>query len=147
MLTCDLADPSDTPEALHGTLRPLRPLVVFLLLLLGCARKDPPSTIKPAGPLPADPEVALESMQIECDAMVAALDRYKACPNHEDEDRENIEAWIETANRNFAASKKANPEPNAQKAIAGACRKATDSVTAAIERCLAGPRPKNDLNE
>ena len=84
-------------------------------------------------------------MQIECDAMVAALATYKTCVNHEDEDRENIEGWIETANRNFAASKKANPEPNAQKAIAAACRKATTSVKAADERCQAGPRPKDDL--
>ena len=86
-------------------------------------------------------------MQVECDAMVATLARYKECPNHEHEDVEHIDAWIEIANRNFAASQKAKPEPNAQKAIAGACRKATDSVTAAIERCLAGPRPKNDLEE
>lgn len=84
-------------------------------------------------------------MQIECDAMVAALERYKACPNHEDEDRENIDAWIETANRNFAASRKANPEPNAQKAIAASCHKATDSIAAATTRCEAGPRPKDDL--
>jgi hypothetical protein len=101
--------------------------------------------VKPAQPLPADPDVELGSMQLECDAMVAALETYKACVNHEDEDRENIDDWIETANRSFAASKKANPEPNAQKAIAGACHKATTSVKAATERCLAGPRPKDDL--
>ena len=77
--------------------------------------------------------------------MVAALESYKACTNHEDEDRENIDAWIETANRNFAASRKANPEPNAQKAIAASCRKATESVKAATTRCEAGPRPKDDL--
>ena len=99
----------------------------------------------PAKPLPADPEVELGSMQLECDGMVAALETYKACVNHEDEDRENIDGWIEIANRNFAASRKANPEPNAQKAIAGACHKATTSVKAATERCLAGPRPKDDL--
>ena len=86
-------------------------------------------------------------MQIECDAMVAALATYKECEHHEHEDRDAIQAWIETANRNFAASRKANPEPNAQKAIAAACRKATDSVRAAIERCLAGPRPKDDVHD
>jgi hypothetical protein len=119
-------------------------LLVTLLVLLGCARKDPPASIKPAAPLPADPPVALESMEKECDAMVAALEAYRTCEHHEDEDREHIDAWIETANRGFAASRKANPEPNAQKAIAGACRKATDSVKAAHQRCLAGPRPKTD---
>lgn len=85
-------------------------------------------------------------MQIECDGMIAALDRYKVCPNHEDKDRQHIDAWIEVANRGFAASRKANPEPNAQKAIASSCRKATDSITAATTRCEAGPRPKDDLH-
>ena len=118
---------------------------LLLLLLVACSRVDAPAPVTPAKPLPADPEIALESMEKECDAMVAALETYKACTNHEDEDRENIEDWIETANRNFAASKKANPEPNAQKAIAASCHKATESVKAATIRCEAGPRPKDDL--
>lgn len=107
----------------------------------GCARKDPPP-VRPAPPLAADPEVALDTMQVECDGMVAALGAFRACPNQDDEDREAIDAWIERANRDFAASRKANPEPNAQKAIAAACRKATESVKAATERCAAGPRPR-----
>lgn len=119
--------------------------VLLVVLTAACARVDKPAPITPAKPLPADPEIALGSMELECDAMVAALTTFKTCVNHEDEDRENIEAWIETANRNFAASRKANPEPNAQKAIAGACHKATISIQAANERCLAGPRPKDDL--
>lgn len=83
-------------------------------------------------------------MQIECDGMIAALAAYKACPNLEEADLANLDDWIETADRAFAASRKANPEPNAQNAIAGACRKATESVRAATERCAAGPRPKID---
>jgi hypothetical protein len=110
--------------------------------LTACRQKDAPPA-KPAPPLPADPEVKLESMQIECDGMLAALAAFKTCPNHEDDDREAIDAWVERANRDFAASKKASPEPNSQKAIAGACRKAADSVRAATERCEAGPRPKS----
>ena len=82
-------------------------------------------------------------MQIECDAMLAALTAYRTCENLEEQDLEAIDDWIETANRNFAASRKANPEPNAQNAIAGACHRATASVKAANERCLAGPRPKD----
>lgn len=109
--------------------------------LAGCPRKDPPPA-KPAPSLPADPEVTLESMQVECDAMLSALAAFKACPNADDDDREGIDAWIERANRDFAASRKANPEPNAQKAIAAACRKATDSVKAATLRCAAGPKPR-----
>ena len=121
--------------------------LLLLLLVTACSRVDAPAPVTPAKPLPADPEIALESMEKECDAMVAALEKYKECANHEDEDRQNVEAWIETANRNFAASRKAKPEPNAQKAIAGACRKATDSVKAANDRCLAGPRPKDDVDQ
>jgi len=118
----------------------------FLLAwaLAACAAKPPPPPATPAPPLAADPEVKLESMQVECDAMLGALAVFKACPNHEDDDREAIEAWIERANHDLAAGRKGNPEPNAQKAIAAACRKATDSVKAATERCQAGPRPKAD---
>jgi hypothetical protein len=76
--------------------------------------------------------------------MVGALAVFKACPNLEGEDRDDLDGWIERANRDFGASRKAAPEPNAQKAIAAACRKATDSIKAATERCLAGPRPKLD---
>ena len=81
-------------------------------------------------------------MQVECDGLIGALATYKTCEHLEDQDKENLEDWIETANRNFAASRKANPEPNAQKTIAQACRKATESVKAATERCKAGPRPR-----
>lgn len=76
--------------------------------------------------------------------MLAALESWKTCPNNEDEDRQAIEGWIEIANMNFAASRKANPEPNARKAIAGACHKATNSVLAATARCQAGKRPRID---
>ena len=92
----------------------------FLLALLAawlaaCARRDPPPA-NPAPPLPADPELQLESMQVECDAMLGALTSFKICENLEAEDRETIDEWIERANSDFAASRKANPEPNAQKA-------------------------------
>lgn len=120
----------------------LRPLL--LVAVISCARVDPPATTPPPAPVYADPDVKLESMQVECDAMVAALAGYKACPNLDDEDREDLDGWIEIANRNLAASKKVNPEPNAQAAIAAACRKATVSVGAAHARCKAGPKPKRD---
>ncbi|MDQ3367171.1 MAG: hypothetical protein M3680_17245 [Myxococcota bacterium] len=114
----------------------------FLLALLccACARKDPPP-VTPAPPLAADPDLALETMQVECDGMLSALAGYQACPNLETGDVADLEAWIQRANRDFASSRKANPEPNAQKAIAGACRKAARSVRAATERCAAGKRP------
>jgi hypothetical protein len=68
----------------------------------------------------------------------------KKCPNLDDDDRADIDAWRERAQQDFAAGKKANPEPNAQHAIAAACRKAVASVTAASERCKAGPKPVGD---
>jgi hypothetical protein len=121
----------------------IRALCSFAIaaLIAGCPRRDPPP-VRPAPPLAADPEVSVQTMQVECDGMLSALATYRACENHEDEDREAIDAWIERAERDFASSRKANPEANAQKAIAGACQRATNSVKAANERCLAGPRPK-----
>ena len=117
---------------------------ILVAALAACAHPPPPPPPVSAPPLPADPEVKLESMQVECDAMLGALSTFKACPNHDEDDREAVDAWIERANQDFAASRKANPEPNAQKAIAAACHKAAGSVQAATERCLAGPRPKSD---
>lgn len=116
--------------------------VSFLAVIAACSLREPVSPVKPAAPLPADPPVTLDTMQVECDALLAALAVYKDCPNHEPDDVEEVDAWIETANRNLAAGNKSNPEPNAQKAIAGACHRAAVSVKAAHERCLAGPAPE-----
>lgn len=106
--------------------------------LTSCHREPP---VAPGTPIPAAPEVTLGSMDAECEGLLAALGAYKTCLNLEDEDREDIEAWIERTQEDFAAGKKANPEPNAQNAIAAACHRAIASVKAAHERCLAGPRP------
>ncbi len=114
---------------------------MLVLAISACALRDPPQAVTPAAPLPADPPIALESMQVECDGLLAALASYKECKHLEPGDAAEIEAWIEAANRNLAAGRKGNPEPNAQKAIAGACHRATSSVQAANQRCIAGPRP------
>lgn len=117
-------------------------LAVTLALLAGCSRVDAPATTPPPAPVRANPPVQLGSMQVECDALIAALATYKTCAHLEDEDREDLDGWIEITNRNVTAGAKSNPEPNAQAAIAAACRKATVSVDAAHERCKVGPRPK-----
>lgn len=114
-----------------------------LSLLTACSLRDPPSPIKPAAPLPADPPIQLQSMDVECDGLLSALATYRECEYHDEDDREAITAWIELAKRNLDAGRKAKPEPNAQNAIAGACHRATTSVKAANERCLAGPTPKD----
>jgi hypothetical protein len=116
--------------------------VALLLTLVGCALNTPPSPIKPAAPLPADPPIVLDTMKAECDGLLSALATYKDCKNLEHEDAVEIEGWLKVAERNLAAGTKVNPEPNAQKAIAGACHRASTSVKAANARCLAGPRPK-----
>lgn len=107
---------------------------------LVCCHRDPPP-VAPGEPIPAAPEIALGTMDAECDGLIAALATFKACPNLDDDDKHDLDAWIERAQQDFAAGKKANPEPNAQQAIAAACHKATTSVAAATERCHNGPRP------
>jgi hypothetical protein len=106
---------------------------------LACCHRDPP--VAPGPPIPAPAAVSLGTMTAECDALLAALGKLKECPNLEEEDREDVDGLIERAQQDFAAGKKADPEPNAQHAIAAACHRAVASVNAANERCLAGPRP------
>lgn len=116
-------------------------MTCVLLSVLGCTRAPPRAAPGPA--IAADPPVELRGMVEECDALVGALSTFKTCPNLEPEDRRDLDAWIERASRDFAAGRKAEPAPDAQKAIAMACLRATRSVEAATERCLAGPRPKD----
>jgi|GEM_PF-1826600 len=101
---------------------------------------DPPP-VAPGAPIPVAADVSLGTMDAECDGLISALTTYQACPNLDDDDRESLGAWSQRAQQDFAAGKKANPEPNAQRAIAAACHKAIVSVTAATERCQAGPKP------
>ncbi len=129
---------------MRPTLPSPRVAIFALAILAGCAHRDPVPTGPPPPALPANDVPALGTMDAECDGLVKALEAYRTCPNLEDPEVQDLDAWIERAQRDFAASRKANPEPNAQGAIAEACHKATDSVSAAHERCAAGPRPKVD---
>jgi len=114
-------------------------LATWLALVVAC-RRDP-HPVAPGEPIPAEPEVALGTMDAECEGLLAALATFKQCPNLEDDDKGNLEAWGHRAEQDFAAGKKAKPDADAQHAIAAACHKATVSVMAATERCQAGPRP------
>ena len=69
--------------------------------MTACSLREPPSPVKPASPLPADPPVTLDTMDKECDALLAALGTFKECPHHEPEDVEDVEAWIDAAKRNL----------------------------------------------
>lgn len=130
------------PRLCHSTASWLgaRALAACAAAWLGCHGEPPP--VAPGEPIPAPPEVALGTMQAECDALLAALAAYKQCPNLDDDDRADLDAWIERSEQDFAAGKKANPEPNAQRAIAAACHKAVAAVAAANERCHNGKKPK-----
>jgi hypothetical protein len=111
-----------------------------LALGAGCHHDQPPP-VAPGEPIPAAAEVSLGTMDAECDGLLAAFGTYKACPNLDADDRADIDAWVEQAQRDFAAGKKAKPEENAQRAIAAACHKAAHSIAAATERCHNGPKP------
>jgi hypothetical protein len=116
-------------------------VILAAWLVGGCQRQAEPPPVAPGEPIPAAPEIALGTMDAECDRLIAAFATYKQCPNLDDDDRWNIDAWGERAQQDLAAGKKAKPEPNAQRAIAAACHKAVVSVMAANERCHAGPKP------
>lgn len=109
-------------------------------VLVSACHRDPPP-VAPGEPIPPAAEVTLGTMDAECEGLIGALGAYKQCPNLDEDDRWDVDAWAERAQQDFAAGKKANPEANAQHAIAAACHKAIASVLAATERCKAGPRP------
>lgn len=114
-------------------------------LAAACARPAPAAAPTAAAPpLPAEREIKLAAMDDECNAMVAALEAYRTCTNLEDEDRQDLDSWLEATHRNLTAGRKAKPDANAQHAIAAACHRATASIQAAHQRCLAGPKPKID---
>lgn len=108
-------------------------------LALAACHGPPP--VAPGEPITAAAEISLGTMDAECDGLIAALSAYKLCPNLDDDDRWDVGSWIEHAQQDLAAGRKAKPEANAQQAIAGACHKAAASVAAANERCHAGPKP------
>ena len=113
-----------------------------MALVLACRHEPPPRA--PGKPIVADPPVTLRPMNEECDAMVAALTAWASCPNLDDRERDDVKAWIERANEDFAAGRKVELDADSQNAIAAACHRATKSIGAATERCAAGRTPKYD---
>jgi hypothetical protein len=113
-----------------------------VVALLACS-KSPPA-VAPGTPIYARADVQLDTMKVECDALIAAFQSWKVCPNAEDEQRESIDAWIERAKQDFAAGDKVKLDDKAQHEIAVRCHRAAASVKAAVERCSNGKMPKND---
>ncbi len=114
-----------------------------ILMASACGGSQQPP-VTPGPPIAADPPMTLQSMTEECDAMVAALATFRACPNLDEDNQQDLDAWIERASSDFTAGRKVKLEPDAQQAIAHACRRATSSVIAATERCKAGKPPKTN---
>ena len=83
-------------------------------------------------------------MTEECDALLAALTTFHECPNLDEDGKWELAAWIERTSTDFTARNKVKLDADAQKAIAVACRRATNSVIAATERCHAGKPPRTD---
>ena len=113
---------------------------IFTVAAGACAATPP--TVAPGPPIPVEPEIVVDTMAIECGALVTSLETWKGCKNLDDDDRDLIEAWVERANLDFAAATKAQPDDRAQHAIAHNCRRATDSIKAATERCGNGKKPR-----
>lgn len=76
--------------------------------------------------------------------MLAAMAAFRACPNLDEDNQHDLDAWIERTQQDVAAGRKVTLDANAQQAIAQSCRRATNSVTAATERCHNGKRPRGD---
>ena len=116
--------------------------MLVLAIIGACHHAEPP--VVPGEPIPAEPDVVVDTMDKECAGLITALEAYGECPNSDDDDRAWVERVVEVAQRSFDAGKKSNPDAAAQRVIAHACHRATESVGHATERCRAGPKPRVD---
>jgi hypothetical protein len=114
----------------------------WLFLLFACHHADAP--VAPGEPIPAEPDVVVDTMDKECDGLLAALDAYGECPNSDEADKEWVKSVVKISQESFDAGKKGNPDADAQKVIAHACHRAAMSVKHATERCMNGKKPIPD---
>jgi hypothetical protein len=116
----------------------------LLCVLVACQHvvKDPPAT--PGPPLPAEPDAVVDTMERECERLIAALATYGECPNLVEGDRQWVRSVIEYAQQSCAAGVKAEPDDAARRAMAMGYHRAAASINFATQRCLAGPRPQPD---
>lgn len=119
---------------------------IAFLIALGCAaacHKAPPP-VAPGPPIRAEPTVEVKAMGDECNALLAAFEVWKACPNASEGEKKELEAQEDYAKLSFEASTKVELDAKQQHAIALGCQRATASVQAAAQRCNAGkPPPRN----
>jgi hypothetical protein len=117
--------------------------LVVAAMALGCHGQTPPP-VTPGEPIPAEADVVVDTMDKECDGLIAAVTAYGACPNADEETREWTRRVVEAAQQAFEAGKKGDPKPDEQHVIALACRKAAVSMQNATTRCQHGKPPKTD---
>src|SRR3954471_2391588 len=130
------------PRAFRGILWDFGVILIGLIGLAACHHADPP--VKPGPPLAAEPDIVVETMEVECTGLEKAIDTWSQCPNLEDSDRSWMRQLVEYSEQNFAAGRAGKPDADAQHAIALACHRAAVSVSNANTRCLAGPKPQID---
>jgi len=116
--------------------------ICLVLVVCGCHSDPPP--VAPGEPIPAAAEISVDTMDVECAALISALDAYSECPNNDDNDKAWAKQVAEVAQQSFDAGKKGNPDEPSQHVIALACHRAAESVRHANERCHNGPKPKPD---
>jgi hypothetical protein len=138
-----VADLSDTPERPREAFALVKALVSsFAALVLAGCHHPTPAPLPPAEPIPAEPPEPIGTMVAECDVLLGALTSYRDCPNLDDDERAELDAWIDRAKLDIAAGEKANAPAGEQREIAGGCHRATHTVKDAHTRCKAGPTPK-----
>jgi hypothetical protein len=118
-------------------------LGVIIVMTLGCHGQAAPP-VAPGEPIPAEPDVVVDTMDKECDGLIAAITAYGACPNADEDTRAWARRVVELAQQDFEAGKKGEPDKDAQHVMALACRKAAVSMQNATTRCQHGKPPKTD---
>jgi hypothetical protein len=117
--------------------------VLLVALAASCSHPAAPP-VAPGQPLPAEEDLVVGTMDDECNGLTKALATYGECENLDPEEKTWAHEVVLVAEQSFEAGKKAAPDALGQRAIAVSCRKATDSIKAATERCHAGRRPPPD---
>src|SRR5512143_2954506 len=84
-------------------------LLVTGLRGLGACHSDPPP-VAPGEPIPAPAEIVVDTMDVECNGLVAAILEYGACPNNDEDDQAWAKRVAEAAQQSFEAGKKGKPD-------------------------------------
>lgn len=135
------------PTLPRGSRQKLQGFALLLIVATGSACSHGPPAVAPGPPIPAEAELAVDTADKECAALVTAINDWGHCANLDDDDRAWMHNMVDYAEHSFAAGKKGldlKPDADGEKAIAIKCRQAAMSVGYAHQRCNAGPKPRAD---